>query len=130
MNWVGLLGGCFAEGSKKKKELVRWAQPPAKQPPPPSASVPNLCFPLPSLTYLHMEIGEGGGDGGGGEERTSFVGGEKESEKERNAPTKLAAPLHLSYPNLKRRTMREGCFAGERGYFLHLRFLSILAAKK
>ena len=25
---------------------------------------PNLRFPLPSLTYLHMEIGEGGGDGG------------------------------------------------------------------
>ena len=22
---------------------------------------PNLRFPLPSLTYLHMEIGEGGG---------------------------------------------------------------------
>ena len=26
-----------------------------------SVPAPNLRFPLPSLTYLHMEIGEGGG---------------------------------------------------------------------
>ena len=26
-----------------------------------SWAAPNLRFPLPSLTYLHMEIGEGGG---------------------------------------------------------------------
>ena len=62
---------------KRKKSCFAGAQP---LPPPPAQQPPNLCFPLPSLTYLHMEIGEGGGDGGGGEERSSFVGGgEKDS---------------------------------------------------
>jgi len=50
--------------------------PPRGQPPPPAYQPPNLrkAFPLPSLTYLHMEIGEGGGlvRWGGGEGRAKL----------------------------------------------------------
>ena len=97
MNWVGLLGGKGASlgegppalakleagrlGYKKKSEevdangvlkLARLSPPSLR-----SWAAPNLrkAFPLPSLTILHMEIGEGGRAAtlGGGKGRGGHV---------------------------------------------------------
>ena len=53
---------CLAEQCLLSRTNYYPPPPPSVPAPPPSEAA------LPSLTYLHMEIGEGGGDGGGREE--------------------------------------------------------------